>query len=378
MAANESDQEKTEDPTERRKTDSIEKGQILSSKDFVMGAVLVTSVLLFTFYGRAMFMELVGGFKQGLDISPVLARETNLAVVMGDRFISAAIIVLAFSIPLGFIAISAQMLIGGIHFIPSNINFKASRLSMIVGFGRMFGSNALIELTKSILKVLVLGALGTLLLLQNLPDFIAIAAGSLEATIENIGAITLWIFLVLVCSVAMLGLMDAVIQFLRHKKQLMMTKQEVKDEHKQTEGSPEIRARIRRAQQEISQRSSVSQVEKAQVVLVNPQHFAVALSYDFAEGSAPKVIAKGADVIAAQIREKADAAGIPILTMPLLARALFFTTEIGSEIHADLYRAVAAVLSFVFQAGGAGEPPEVEVPNALQFDANGNRKVTSK
>jgi flagellar biosynthetic protein FlhB len=378
MAANESDQEKTEEPTERRKTDSIEKGQILSSKDFVMGAVLVTGVILFTVFGRTMFSELVGSFRQGLDISSILAQETSLVSVVADRFISAAIIVLAFSFPLAIIAISAQMLIGGIHFIPSNLNFKANRLSIISGFGRMFGSNALIELIKSVLKVIVLGVLGSLLLIQSLPYFVAIASGGLESTIENVGSITLWIFLILVAAVAMLGILDAVIQFYRHKKQLMMTKQEVKDEHKQTEGSPEVRARIRRAQQEISQRSSVSQVEKAQVVLVNPQHFAVALNYDFAEGSAPKVIAKGADVIASQIRERAEAAGIPILTMPLLARALFFTTEIGAEIHADLYRAVAAVLSFVFQAGGTGDPPDVEVPDALQFDANGNRKSHSK
>ena len=378
MAANDSDQEKTEEATERRKTESVEKGQILSSKDFVMGAVLIAGVMLFSYFGRTMFSELVGSFRQGLDISSILVQEISLTSIIADRFISAAIIVLAFSFPLVIIAISAQMLIGGIHFIPSNFNFKSNRLSIISGFGRMFGSNALIELTKSVLKVLVLGVLGTFLLIHSLPQFVAIASGSLESTVENVGSITLWIFLILVGSVAMLGLMDLVIQFVRHKKQLMMTKQEVKDENKQTEGAPEIRARIRRAQQEISQRSSVSQVEKAQVVLVNPQHFAVALNYDFAEGSAPKVIAKGADVIASQIRERAEAAGIPILTMPLLARALFFTTEIGSEIHADLYRAVAAVLSFVFQAGAAGDPPDVEVPDALQFDANGNRKTRNK
>lgn len=372
MASNESDQEKTEEPTERRKTDSLEKGQILSSKDFVMGAVLLTSVALFTVFGRAMFAEIVGEFRQGIDISSVILKDTSLLGVLAERFRSATIIVLLFSIPLGIVAISAQMLIGGIHFIPSNINFKANRLSMISGFGRMFGSNALIELVKAVLKVTVLGILGGLLLIQSLPDFIAISSGSLESMIANLGSITLWIFLVLVISIAIMGILDAGIQYFRHKKNLMMTKQEVKDEHKQTEGSPEIRARIRRAQQEISQRGSVSQVEKAQVVLVNPQHFAVALNYDFAEGSAPKVIAKGTDVIAAQIREKAETAGIPILTMPLLTRALFYTTEIGAEIHSDLYRAVATVLSFVFQAGGAGDPPEVDVPDTLQFDANGN------
>ena len=378
MSSTDSDQEKTELPTERRKTDAIEKGQILSSKDFVMGAVLMTGVLTLTFFGRTMFTELVGSFRQGLDISSVLAKETSLLAVTADRFVSATILILAFSAPLAIVAISAQMLLGGLHFIPSNINFKASRLSIISGFGRMFGSNAIIELIKSVLKVTVLGLLGGWLLVQSLPDFLSVAAGGLESTVENLGSITNWILLTLVGSVAALGLLDAGIQYYRHSQQLMMTKQEVKDEHKQTEGSPEIRARIRRAQQEIAQRSSVSQVEKAQVVLVNPQHFAVALNYDFAEGSAPKVLAKGADVIAAQIREKAEAAGIPILTMPTLARALFYTTEIGAEIHSDLYRAVAAVLSFVFQAGGIGEPPEVDVPEDLQFDENGKRAAGRK
>jgi flagellar biosynthetic protein FlhB len=378
MSSTDSDQEKTELPTERRKTDAIEKGQILSSKDFVMGAVLLTGVLLMTFFGRAMFTQLVGSFRDGLDISSVLAKETSLLAVAADRFVSATVIILVFSAPLAIIAVTAQMLLGGLHFIPSNINFKASRLSIVGGFGRMFGSNAVIELIKSILKVTVLGFVGGWVLIESLPAFLSIASGSLETTVENLGSITIWVLLTLVGSVAVLGILDAGIQYYRHSQQLMMTKQEVKDEHKQTEGSPEIRARIRKAQQEISQRSSVSQVEKAQVVIVNPQHFAVALNYDFAEGSAPKVLAKGADVIAEQIREKAEAAGIPILTMPTLARALFYTTEIGSEIHSDLYRAVAAVLSFVFQAGGVGDPPEVEVPEELQFDANGKRMAGRK
>lgn len=378
MSSTDSDQEKTELPTERRKTDAIEKGQILSSKDFVMAAVLLTGVLLMTFFGRAMFTQLVGSFRDGLDISSVLAKETSLLAVAADRFVSATVIILVFSAPLAIIAVTAQMLLGGLHFIPSNINFKASRLSIVGGFGRMFGSNAVIELIKSILKVTVLGFVGGWVLIESLPAFLSIASGSLETTVENLGSITMWVLLTLVGSVAVLGILDAGIQYYRHSQQLMMTKQEVKDEHKQTEGSPEIRARIRKAQQEISQRSSVSQVEKAQVVIVNPQHFAVALNYDFAEGSAPKVLAKGADVIAEQIREKAEAAGIPILTMPTLARALFYTTEIGSEIHSDLYRAVAAVLSFVFQAGGVGDPPEVEVPEELQFDANGKRMAGRK
>jgi flagellar biosynthetic protein FlhB len=158
---------------------------------------------------------------------------------------------------------------------------------------------------------------------------------------------------------------------------MLMSKQEMKDENKQTEGSPEIKSRIRRMQQEIAQRGSVAQVDQAQVIIVNPKRFAVALRYDFEDGTAPKVLAKGTDAVALSIREKAEALGVPVLTIPLLARALYYTSEIGAEIHSDLYRAVATVLSFVFQAAPGADVPEVEVPEELHFDANG-RKMGAK
>ena len=369
----ESEQEKTEHPTERRKQDALEKGQLLVSKDFVMASVLLAGAACFTFFGRQIFQEIVGIFRYGMEITPAISRETPLLAVLGDRFVHALLIVLAFSAPLILAAVAAQFLLGGIHFIPSNLAFKGSRLSPLAGLKRMFGVDALIELSKSLLKVAVLGALGVWIVLGSLPEIIQLTFVELQSAISEVGSLTVWIILVLVGAIALLGVMDAGLQWYRHNQKLMMTKQEVKDEYKQTEGSPEIRARIRKVQQEIAQRGSVAEVDKAQVVLVNPQHFAVALHYDFSEGSAPKVLAKGADVIAAQIKEKAEAAGIPVLRMPLLTRALYFTTEIGAEIHADLYRAVATVLSFVFQAGANGEPPEVEVPEELRFDANGRR-----
>ncbi len=369
----ESEQEKTEQPTERRKQDSLEKGQLLVSKDFVMASVLLTGAACFAFFGRQMFQELVGIFRNGMDVTPALSRDLPLLPVLADRFLSSIILILAFSTPLILAAIVAQFLLGGIHFIPSNLAFKGSRLSPVSGLKRMFGLDALIELAKSVTKVVVLCALGVWIVLGSLPEIVSLTFVELQSAVDRVGGLTVWIILVLVGAIAVLGICDAGLQWYKHNQKLMMTKQEVKDEYKQTEGSPEIRARIRKVQQEIAQRGSVADVDKAQVVLVNPQHFAVALYYDFAEGSAPKVIAKGADVIAAQIKEKAEAKGIPVLRMPLLTRALYYTTEIGAEIHADLYRAAATVLSFVFQAGANGEPPDVEVPETLRFDSNGRR-----
>ena len=152
---------------------------------------------------------------------------------------------------------------------------------------------------------------------------------------------------------------------------MMMTKQEVKDEVKEREGSPEVKAKIRRMQREAAERGSVANISQAQVIITNPQHFAVGLRYDFVKGTAPLVVVKGSDAIAKLIREQAAEKKLPVLEYPLLARAIYFTSEIGGEIHTELYRAVATVLSFVFHAGAEGEKPEIEVPVELQFDSNG-------
>jgi flagellar biosynthetic protein FlhB len=194
-----------------------------------------------------------------------------------------------------------------------------------------------------------------------------------ELALEQSGTIFVLIMLMMVGAVAVIGAGDAFLQWYQHRQRLLMTRQEIKDEHKQTEGNPEVKGRIRKLQQEASQRKSVANVADAQVIIVNPEHFAVALRYDFEEGSAPKVLSKGTDNIAQNIRKKAEELGIPVLEIPLLARALYYTTEIGTEIRAELYRAVATVLSFVLKAGAQGEMPDIEVPDDMQFDANGRK-----
>lgn len=373
MSDQDSGQEKTEEPTERRRREAVEQGQVLSSRDLIMSAVLLLASLQFYFLGRAFFNEILNTFRTGLDFSGPLSRDIPLLNVMGDRFGSAVLMVLMFSAPLALTPLVVQTLFGGFHLNFGNLMFKASRLSPIAGLGRIFGMHSLVELGKSLLKVTIIGTVGFWFLMSKLPEIVGMADFPFEHAMESTGLLFLLALLTLVGAVAILGAVDALIQWRQHSQRLLMSKQELKDEHKQTEGSPEIKSRIRKMQLEISSRGSVAQVDKAQVIIVNPKRFAVALRYDFEDGTAPKVLAKGTDAVALSIREKAEALGVPVLTIPLLARALYFTSEIGAEIHSDLYRAVATVLSFVFQAAPGTDVPEVEVPDELKFDANGRK-----
>ncbi len=375
----ESGQEKTERPTERRLQEALKQGQVLTSRDLIMSLVLLVGAAQIYFGGRLLFNELTNNFRRGLDFATPLQRDLPPLHIFGDHALSALIAVVIFSIPLILIAIAAQYALGGgLHVIWANLNFKASRLSPINGFKRMFGTKGLIEVGKSIAKVLVVGIVGYVLLKDDLPTILKLPASPFETAMEQSGNIIGLTLLIIAGAITLIGLADGVIQWRQHTNQMMMTRQEIKDENKQTEGSPEVKSRIRRLQQEAAQRGSVANVDQAQVVITNPQHFAVALRYDFEEGSAPKILAKGTEQVAMSIREKADAAGIPVLEIPLLARALYYTSEIGAEIHADLYRAVATVLSYIFQAAPGTQMPDIDVPDELKFDQNGRKLEGAK
>lgn len=371
--AEEDSQEKTEQPTERRKQQAIEEGQILTSKDMIMAAVLLVAALQFAFIGRHIFLDLSADFRNSFAINDPIMRDIPLYMVLADRFSSPLATVIIFSVPLLIAAMVAQISLGGFHFVVKNLSFKASRLSPISGFSRMFGMQALIELGKSILKIIALGAVGFSFLVYILPELIELSAVPLETAAERIGKLFISTLLLLIGGIAIIGALDALIQWHRHNQKMLMSKQEMKEEHKQTEGSPEVKQRIRQLQREAAERGSVANITEAQVVITNPQHFAVALKYDFKEGSAPTIVAKGTDVVAARLKDEASQNNIPVLSIPPLARALYYTSEIGGEIHGDLYRAVATVLSFVFQAGAEGEVPDVEIPDHMKFDANGRR-----
>jgi len=300
-----------------------------------------------------------------------LQRDVPLLSVVGTRLYDMLIPLSLFSIPLVILLFIAQIAFGGFHFVIQNIGFKASRMSPISGLSKIFGTGALIELGKSIAKIGIVGAFGVYYLNSRITEIMAIGALPFEAAMTQAGSIVVSTLLVLVFGAVLIAAIDVLIQWNKHKASLMMTKQEVKDEAKESDGNPEIKQKIRRMQREAADRGSIANISQAQVIITNPTHFAIGLRYDFEKGSAPKVVVKGTDQVAKTIRELAAEKKLPVLEYPLLARALYFTSEIGSEIHAELYRAVATVLSFVFHAGAEGEKPEIEVPEELRFDGNG-------
>jgi flagellar biosynthetic protein FlhB len=371
MADEDEGQEKTEQPTERRLREAIEQGQILTSKEMLMSAVLIMGTLQFIFAGRYFFLELMGSFREGLTINDALTREVSLLNVLGDRFGNIIIPLITFFTPLLAVIFIAQRVLGGVHFMPSNLEFKLSRLSPLNGLQRMFSMRSLFELIKSLSKIILVGSLGFAYIYNKLPVILGLSSMPFDEALTTTGQLFIYTLAILVAGACLIAALDTFYQWRTHTNQLMMTRQEMKDEYKQTEGSPEVKRKIRQMQRDSADRGSVANIKDAQVVITNPQHYAVALRYDFEEGTAPKVVAKGADAIAAILREQAQTAAIPILSYPLLARALYYTSEIGGEIHSELYRAVAAILTFVYQANLSAEPPDVDVPEALHFDTNG-------
>ena len=371
MADDDEGQEKTEEPSERRKTDAIKEGRILTSKELLLAAVMLGGVLQLTMGGRYYFNEMSGLFRSGLDISDVLHGDIPLIAVVGERFAGALMPLAIFGIPLILNLVVAQMALGGLHFIPQNLSFKGNRLSPLSGLSRMFGPSSIIELVKSILKIVLVGVMGVSYLVYQLPAIMGLAELPFEAALTASGSIVLKTFLVLVAGAALIAAVDVLYQWNKHKSQMMMTKQELRDESKESDGSPEVKQKIRQMQREAADRGSVANISQAQVIITNPSHFAIGLRYDFVEGTAPKVVVKGTDAVAQQIREKAGEMKLPVLEYPLLARALYFTSEVGSEIHSELYRAVAAILTFVYHTGDDAVRPDIDVPPELRFDSNG-------
>jgi flagellar biosynthesis protein FlhB len=364
-------QEKTEEPSGKRLEQALEEGNILTSKELLLSVVMLGGALQLSIGGSYYFTSFLGAFRSGIDISDVFQRDVPLLSVVGMRFSEVMLPLLLFAIPLVVLLFVAQTALGGFHFLPQNAMFKASRISPASGLSRMFGSAALIELLKSVAKIGLVGVAGVAYLYGRLPEVLALGGLPFEAAMTSAGAIVTHTLLVLVMAAAVIAALDVVYQWNKHRMSLMMTKQEVRDEAKEQDGNPEVKQKIRRMQREAADRGSVANISQAQVIITNPTHFAIGLRYDFEKGSAPKVVVKGTDQVAKQIRELAGEKKLPILEYPMLARALYFTSEIGAEIHTELYRAVATVLSFVFHAGAEGEKPEIEVPEELRFDSNG-------
>jgi flagellar biosynthetic protein FlhB len=255
-------------------------------------------------------------------------------------------------------------------------------MSPLKGFKRMFGKDGVVNLVKSILKVVLIGGISTLLLQVYIGDFINLSKIDVEAGMAQMLTMIGWFALLLSFSMIILALIDIPYQLYKFKEDSKMTKQEVKDDRKQSEGSDETKMRIKQMQFQAAQRRMMDEVPNADVIITNPTHFAVALTYDEDEMAAPLVIAKGADLIARRIREIGEENRITIVEAPMLARAIFFTTDLNQPIPAGLYLAVAKLLAYVYQVEAS--PFDIrdddkvrgqwEVPEDMQFDTRGRKR----
>ncbi|MGB0818604.1 MAG: flagellar biosynthesis protein FlhB, partial [Candidatus Puniceispirillaceae bacterium] len=367
----------TEDPSQRKLEKSAEDGKVLTSKEmFVFTSMFAAFVLMFV---TPLFAQKALAYWSRLFH---FTRPDDLMTMAFERFyeliFSIIIAGLFVGVPMIIIVIGTQVAVGGLNFAPKAFNFKGNRLNPLQGFKRMFGTKGLMELTKSILKVVLLFAIAAVTIYALLPSVLELPSRDLgTATIASLLNFPFLLGMLLII-LAIIAMIDYFWQRHTHIQSLRMTKQEVKDEYKQTEGSPEVKAKIRRMQMETAanagrQQAALDDVPDATAVITNPTHFAVALKYEVGSSEAPKILAMGRGNMAHQIIERANGADVTVFRSPLLARALYYTGEIGAEIAEQLYQAVAVVLAYLYRVdkGEVLAEPEVEIPESLRFTENG-------
>tara|TARA_Y100001970_G_scaffold137735_1_gene169473 strand:+ start:1730 stop:2896 length:1167 start_codon:yes stop_codon:yes gene_type:complete len=370
-------QEKTEEPTSRKLEKAAEEGQVLSSKEMYVftGIIMLFGLVYLIPYFSQMLLSYWAMFFDWSDI--VNDKKSMLDILYyALRFIVTIIFII--SIPIFFVVILTQIAVGGINFAPKAIQFKGKKINPIEGLKRMFSQKALAELVKAILKVLLLFGLTAVVVYERLDDMIQLTERELSQAVIVMGESFPQLLFILLVGLAIIAAIDYFWQRHIFIQGLRMTKQEIKDEFKQTEGSPEVKAKIRRKQMEASanaakQASALDDVKDATAVITNPTHFAIALKYEVGSKGAPIILALGKGPMAKAIMDRAEQANITLFRSPLLARALFFTGEIGQEISDKLYTAVAVALAYIFKIdrGEFASEPEIIVPEDMQFNEYG-------
>jgi len=342
--------ERTEEPTAKKLADARKKGQIARSKELGTMFVLVGSAAGMMMTGSFLVDALSKVMKRLFSISRQEATDLNALFGAIAEVIGALIMPLAwFFFIVVIAAFVGNTLLGGMNFSSEAMAPKFSKLSPLQGFKRMFGVQAAVELTKSLLKFIVVFFVAFILLYSLFDQILGLSVENIPINFAHAVDLLLWMFLVLTVSLVIIAAVDAPYQVWNHNRQLKMTKQEVKDEMKNTEGNPEIKGRIRKTQYQMSQRRMMQDVPEADVVITNPTHFSVAIKYDADSGRAPFVMASGIDQMALHIRTIAKEHDVEILQSPALARSLYYTTEVDDEIPEELFAAVAQVLAFIYQ-----------------------------
>ena len=378
MAENDTSQERTEQATPKRIQEARDKGQISRSRELTTMALLMTSAMAFLLMGEQLSESL-----------QILMRDNFIIErrhLYDDIFVYNALLQSGKNVLIDFspflliiiaAAFFAPMLVGGWLFSPQAIAFKWDKLDPFAGIKRLFSANSLMELVKALAKFLLITGLAMLMLWHHIFDLINLGQNGLHPGLQDATSLVLGSFFVVCLGTILIATIDVPFQLWNHSKQLKMTKQQLKDEMKETEGKPEVKSQIRALQQELANRRMMEAVPEADVIITNPTHYAVALSYKTDEMTAPKLVAKGADLLAERIRNVATEHNVMIFPAPMLARALYYSTKVNQDIPSGLYLAVAQVLAYVFQLRdsinirGIGKPvppTDLPIPEEFQHD----------
>jgi flagellar biosynthetic protein FlhB len=354
MADNDTPQhDRTEQPSAKRLDDARSRGEVPRSRELAMTAVVLAGAGVLLGGGGYFAEGLEGLFEVGLKVPREALLDAQLLPrALFDGLLGGIQLLLPIAGATIAAAIAGSIALGGWSFSTTALTPNFSRLNPIAGLGRIASMNGLVELLKALAKFAVVALVAGILLWKFGGDFLALGTLTLEAAIARAAWLAGICLAGLAASLLLVAAADVPFQFWHHRRQLRMTKQEARDELKETEGRPEVRSRIRSLQRAIATRRMMADVPKADLVAMNPSHYAVALRYDAGTMKAPRVVAKGADLIALQIRRVAEANKVPIFEHPQFARALYHTSEIGKEISPRLYVAVAQVLTYIYQLRG--------------------------
>lgn len=377
--AEETPGEKRFDPTPKRKADAAQNGDVLRSKEVATAVAMLTGIFMMATTGPWLMDSVravaLASFRFELDRSA----EFDPGIIAWNAGAAVLPPILVIGLTVMIVTLATQLLLGEGRFVPKNMKPKGQRINPLNGLKRMFGSQGLIELGKSILKLGLLGTIAAYWIATTLESLLGLGRGSLQAQLAFAWDAGGSLIGLLVMGLVIIAMIDYPIQAFQRNKRLKMSFEDLKNENKQAEGSPEMKAARRQRQRDLSRGSVGKAMKDAQFVVVNPMHFAIAMTYDPDLAPAPVVLAKGRGETALAMREMAGEMGLPVLEYPQLARAVYFTTRVNQMVREELYVAIAALVAFVLslKRGERVPMPQIAVPEELHFDTDGKRENTA-
>lgn len=365
--------EKTFAPTERRKSEAAKKGDVLRSREAANAAAMAAAALALGAAGPWLYDGVLRTARLGFRFDRQSLDDFTPGAMIADSAVAVLPAVMVIGLIVAAAVIVSQLALGEGRFVPGNAAFKPARLNPLTGLKRMFGTQGLIELGKGLAKLGLLGSMAWWWAEGEVAALLGMGAAGIETQLGLASTAASSLFLALLAGLIVIAMLDYPLQQFQRGKRLKMSLQDLREENKQSEGSPEVRAARRQRQRDLARGGVAKAMREAQFVVTNPMHFAVALTYDPARAPAPLVLAKGRGETALAMREIAAEQGLPVLEYPSLARALYYSARKGEMVKAELYVALAALVAFVMALKRGEHPrrPEVNVPESLRFDADG-------